>query len=88
MHGWLQPRLGLLILIILAARPIRASYRHLEDFLPGPARSALHNSMSVFSFFDVKTLQGHTLQPVAEMNAIVPYRMTRQASPSTPRRIC
>lgn len=95
LHGWLQPRLGLpqftlawlLIMLILAAKPIRASYRDLEDFLPGPTRSALHNSINVFSFFAVKTLQGHTLQPVAELHAMVPYRMTRQASPSTPRHI-
>jgi glucan phosphoethanolaminetransferase (alkaline phosphatase superfamily) len=95
LHGWLQPRLGLphfslawlLILLILAAKPIRASYRDLEDFLPGPTRSALHNSMNVFSFFAVKGLQGDTIAPASDMHAMVPYRMTRQTSPSMPRHI-
>jgi len=91
LHGVLSPRINtpyfglawLLILLIIAAKPIRASYRDLEDFLPGPTRSALHNSMNVFSFFAVKGLQEGASPHATSMHAMVPYTMTPQvASPS------
>ncbi|HWU33979.1 MAG TPA: sulfatase-like hydrolase/transferase [Methylovorus sp.] len=95
LHGWMQPRLGLphfslawlVILLILAAKPIRASYRDLEDFLPGPTRSALHNSMNVFSFFAMKGLQDQPLRPAAAAHAMVPYTLTPHADSTMPRHI-
>jgi len=95
LHGFLSPRINtpyfglawLLILLIIAAKPIRASYRDLEDFLPGPTRSALHNSMNVFSFFAVKGLQAGAAPDAANMHVMVPYIMTPQVAPPTARHI-
>lgn len=45
--GWL------LVLLILIAKPYRASYRDMDNFMPGPTRSSLHNSLNAFSYFAV-----------------------------------
>jgi glucan phosphoethanolaminetransferase (alkaline phosphatase superfamily) len=95
LHGILSPRINtpcfglawLLILLIIAAKPIRASYRDLEDFLPGPTRSALHNSMNVFSFFAVKSLQVEAAPDAASTHVMVPYTITSHLVSPTARHI-
>lgn len=75
------PFIWLLILAIVLAKPMRATYRGLDDFLPGPTRSALHNSINVFSFFMVSIIRGDDigtntlhLEPYAVYPHIVPSR--------------
>jgi glucan phosphoethanolaminetransferase (alkaline phosphatase superfamily) len=75
------PFIWLLILAIILAKPIRATYRGLDDFLPGPTRSALHNSMNVFAFFIVSTIRGD--QIVSKVPRFRPYEMHQQAPGST-----
>ena len=62
LHLWLprhvrlpQSRWALLIIVlVLAAKPWRATYRDYSSFLPGPTRSGLHNSFNAFAFYGVR----------------------------------
>ncbi len=50
-----QSRWALLIIVlVLAAKPWRATYRDYSSFLPGPTRSGLHNRFNAFAFFGVR----------------------------------
>lgn len=40
-----------LIIVILASKPYRASYRSMAFFMPGPTRASLHNSLNAWSYF-------------------------------------
>lgn len=42
-----------LVFTILLAKPYRATYRDMDSFMPGPTRSALHNSFNAFAFYAV-----------------------------------
>lgn len=43
-----------LIAVVLMSKPYRATYRNLDSFVPSPSRSALHNSLNVFSAWAVR----------------------------------
>ncbi|WP_033727717.1 phosphoethanolamine transferase [Pseudomonas cremoricolorata] len=43
-----------LIALVLLAKPYRATYRNLDSFAASPNRSALHNSLNVFSAWSVR----------------------------------
>lgn len=43
-----------LIAVVLLSKPYRATYRNLDSFVPSPSRSALHNSLNVFSAWAVR----------------------------------
>ena len=86
LHLWLpryvrlpRSRWALLILfLVLAAKPWRATYRDYSSFLPGPTRSGLHNSFNAFAFYGVRL----AFRPVETLPAtpFAPYRITPQAS--------
>lgn len=44
----------LIIVLVLGAKPYRATYRDLEAFTPGPTRSGLHNSFNAFAYYGVR----------------------------------
>ena len=43
-----------LIAVVLLSKPYRATYRNLDSFVASPSRSALHNSLNVFSAWAVR----------------------------------
>lgn len=86
LHLWLPRRLpvprsrwGLLIIVlVLAAKPYRATYRDLSSFMPGPTRSGLHNSFNAFAYYTVRL----AFRPVQSLPPapFLPYRITAQPS--------
>jgi glucan phosphoethanolaminetransferase (alkaline phosphatase superfamily) len=44
----------LLVFVILGEKPYRATHKDLVKFMPGPTRSSLHNSHTVFSYYLVR----------------------------------
>jgi len=77
LFGWV------LVLAILAAKPYRAAYRDMTHFMPGPTRSALHNSLNSFSWFAVNVLRGdHQRLPATPFK---PYQL--KASQPTARHV-
>ena len=91
LHLWLPRHLRLprsrwavlLILLILAAKPWRATYRDYSSFLPGPTRSGLHNSFNAFAFYAVRL----AFNPAAALPAhpFRPYRV--EAAPHSARHV-
>ncbi len=62
-----QRMLGLaLVAVALLSKPYRATYRDINSFMPGPTRSALHNSLNTFAFF----LVNGTGAAAAELQAL------------------
>lgn len=62
LHRWVHARIDLprsrwallIIILVLGAKPYRATYRDLSSFMPGPTRSGLHNSFNAFAFYAVR----------------------------------
>ena len=62
LHRWVPSRMDLprsrwallIIILVLGAKPYRATYRDLSSFMPGPTRSGLHNSFNAFAFYAVR----------------------------------
>jgi glucan phosphoethanolaminetransferase (alkaline phosphatase superfamily) len=73
----------LIIILVLGAKPYRATYRDLSSFMPGPTRSGLHNSFNAFAFYAVRLAfrPAETLPPAP----FQPYALERQ--PSTARHV-
>ncbi|GGY55532.1 hypothetical protein GCM10011297_30360 [Bacterioplanes sanyensis] len=76
---YLQPRpwplaLGcsLVVLLALASKPNRATYRDMIFFMPGPTRSSLHNSLNAFSYWAVRMAFRHQTVQLPEFQ---PYRL-------------
>lgn len=42
-----------LVLAVVLAKPYRATYRDMDNFMAGPTRSGLHNSLNAFGYFAV-----------------------------------
>ena len=82
LHLWLPRRLRLpqsrwallIIVLVLAAKPWRATYRDYSSFLPGPTRSGLHNSFNAFAFYSVRL----AFRPAETLPKapFVPYQVT------------
>ena len=62
-----------LVLIVLAAKPYRATYRDMTHFMPGPTRSSLHNSLNSFAFYAVN-LAGREQQALP-VSPFQPYQV-------------
>lgn len=68
----------LMVCLVLAAKPYRATYRDMSAFMPGPTRSSLHNSLNAFSYFAVRMLsQADAHLPDA---GVAPYRIEPRSS--------
>jgi glucan phosphoethanolaminetransferase (alkaline phosphatase superfamily) len=68
----------ILIVLILASKPYRATYRDMTAFLPGPTRMSLHNSINAFSFYFTRLAfreEKPAAAPVYE-----PYTITKKTS--------
>ena len=52
----------LLLVIVLLVKPERAYRKTLKNFLPGPTRNSIHNTLNTFSYFFVKELWSNNLQ--------------------------
>lgn len=66
----------LLVFLILGEKPYRATHKDLVKFMPGPTRSALHNSHKVFSYYLVRM----AFRPVqVEHPPFVPYQLNMTA---------
>lgn len=65
----------LVLALVLATKPYKASQRAMPQYMPAPARSSLHNSINTFSFYAVnligKPVQSYDLQ-------YQPYRVVRE----------
>lgn len=68
----------LIIVLVLGAKPYRATYRDFSAFTPGPTRSALHNSFNAFAYFGVRLAfrEQESLPPAP----FSPYRIIAQPS--------
>ncbi len=86
LHTWLPGRIRLphsrwallIIVLVLTAKPYRATYRDMTSFMPGPTRSGLHNSFNAFSYFAVRLAfrPAESLPPAP----FLPYRLSAQPS--------
>ena len=82
LHMRLTPRISprarwvgwILVLIVLAAKPYRATYRDMTHFMPGPTRSSLHNSLNSFAFYAVN-LAGREQQALPQ-SPFQPYQVS------------
>ena len=82
LHMSLTPRISprarwvgwILVLIVLAAKPYRATYRDMTHFMPGPTRSSLHNSLNSFAFYAVN-LAGREQQALPQ-SPFQPYQVS------------
>lgn len=52
----------LFLIIVLLVKPERAYRKTLKNFLPGPTRNSIHNTLNTFSYFFVKELWSNNLQ--------------------------
>lgn len=86
LHLWLPGRVRLprsrwallIIVLVLGAKPYRATYRDMSSFMPGPTRSGLHNSFNAFAYYSVRLAFRPTQQlPPAPFQ---PYRVAVQPS--------
>lgn len=52
----------IILIIILLVKPERAYRKTLKNFLPGPTRNSIHNTINTFSYFLVKEVWSHNKQ--------------------------
>lgn len=52
----------LILIVILLVKPERAYRKTLKNFLPGPTRNSIHNTVNTFSYFFVKELWSSNFQ--------------------------
>ena len=71
----------LMVIVALASKPDRALKRNMTFFMPGPTRSALHNSLNAFSFYVMRMSFGRDR---VERPVFVPYRVERMAQANMP----
>ncbi|PTS82297.1 sulfatase [Pseudomonas sp. HMWF032] len=86
LHRWVPSQIDLprsrwallIIVLVLGAKPYRATYRDLSSFMPGPTRSGLHNSFNAFAFYAVRL----AFRPVDALPQapFQPYQVQRQPS--------
>ena len=86
LHRWVPSRVDLprsrwallIIILVLGAKPYRATYRDLSSFMPGPTRSGLHNSFNAFAFYAVRL----AFRPAAALPPapFLPYVLKQQPS--------
>ncbi|MBS0229766.1 MAG: sulfatase-like hydrolase/transferase [Proteobacteria bacterium] len=70
-----------ILLLVLLSKPHEASNRAMPQFLPGPTRSSLYNSLNAFSYYMVKMAgRGVHSYDIAWR----PYQVIRQDSPVLP----
>lgn len=69
----------LVIVLVLAAKPYRASYRGMDDFMPSASRSGLHNSMNAFGYIATNHDTSSNLIEV-DQHKRQPYQIQQVAS--------
>ncbi|MND96504.1 Phosphoethanolamine transferase EptC [compost metagenome] len=88
LHLWLPSRIALpssrwgllLIAVVLAAKPYRATYRNLDAFTPSPVRSSLHNTLNTTAAWSVRlALQPPVKLPPAPFAPYVLHAQPTQA---------
>lgn len=73
------PLAYVLLIILLLAKPDRARRKSLKDFMPGPTRNSIHNTLNTFSYFFVKGAWDNNIQP---HTAFLPYKITQVSVPN------
>lgn len=52
----------IVLIIVLLSKPERAFRKSLKNFLPGPTRNSIHNTLNTFSYFFVKEIWNNNRQ--------------------------
>ena len=71
----------LVVLLVLLSKPHEATRRQMPQFLPGPTRSSLYNSLEAFSYYAVR-MMGKDARSYDI--AWRPYRVSKQETPILP----
>ncbi len=79
-----KPVAVVLILVALVSKPYWAATHNLVQFMPGPTRSSLHNSLSAYSFYVMRLSFGRSSLPDV---AYLPYQLVQTPLASRPQHV-